>query len=125
MWPETVRAIEDVLAERPKTDCTTLFVTKYNRPWYQGKTDAIKKPFGIRLKSLGIDGRRSIGFYALRHTFATVGMEFGDRDAVKSLLGHTDPEMVARYNHGQVPLKRRQAVVAHVRKWLSIARKAR
>ena len=125
LWPETVRAIEDVIAERSETELPNLFLTKYGNPWVMGKTDAIQKPFGQLLKALGIAGRRNIGFYCCRHVFATIGMEVGDRDAVKGLLGHTDPEMVARYNHGQVPLKRRQAVVNHVRLWLFPKSKAR
>jgi integrase len=122
LWPETIDAIAAVIAERPETNHANLFITKYGNPWAHGKTDAIKKPFGNLLKALQINGRRSLGFYSLRHTFATVGMELNDRDAVKGLLGHTDPEMVARYNHGQVPFKRRVDVVNYVRKWLSIAR---
>ena len=107
LWPETIKAIEEVIVARPDTNCEALFVTKYGNPWVQGKTDAIQKPFGNLLKALSINGRRNIGFYTLRHTFATIGMELNDRDAVKGLLGHTDTEMVARYNHKQVPLKRR------------------
>jgi integrase len=125
LWPETIKAIEDVLAERPETKCETLFLTKFGGPWFHGTTDAIKKPFGQLLKALNINGRRSLGFYTLRSNFATVAMELDDRDAVKCLMGHTDPEMIARYNKQQVPLRRRQTIVNHVRKWLAIARKAR
>jgi integrase len=123
LWPETIKAIEDTIAERQTAKCGTLFVTKYGNPWFHGNTDAIKKPFGKLLNALGINGRRSLGFYTLRHTFATVSMELDDRDAVKCLMGHTDPEMIARYNKAQVPLKRRQTVVNYVRKWLAMAEK--
>jgi integrase len=133
LWPETVKAIEDVIAERRDTKCKTLFVTKYDRPWHREKVesdsetvpgdDAVKRIFSKLLKALHINGRRNIGFYSLRHTFATVAMELDDRDAVKAIMGHSDPEMLARYNHGQVPLKRRQAVASHVRRWLAWAEK--
>jgi integrase len=124
LWPQTIAAIEAVLATRPDSKHANVFITRWGNPWIQPATndvdaiDAIQKQFRNLLKGLGINGRRGLGFYSLRHTLATIGMEFGDRDAVASLLGHSDPTMLSNYNHGIVPLPRRRAVSNYVRGWL-------
>src|SRR5262249_5916047 len=74
LWPETVAAITEPLANRPKpkkaVHAGLLFVTKYGQPWAKLSTDnTLAKEMGKLLKTLGINGRGGLGFYPLRHTF--------------------------------------------------------
>jgi integrase len=126
LWPETIRAIKDVIAERPAVDIPNLFLTRFEGPWVHGRTDAIQKQFSKLMQAHGIaPDIRHAGFYALRHCFSTIGNQTGDRDAVKSITGHKDKDMLARYVHGLPPMKRRLAVVNHVRRWLFGGKKPR
>jgi hypothetical protein len=119
LWPETIEAVKAVLAERPDSELPNLFLTRFGGPWVHGKTDAVQKQFGVLMKAHKIaPDIRNAGFYVLRHCFSTIGMQVGDRDGVKSITGHTDKEMIARYNHGLPPMKRRVDVINHVRQWL-------
>jgi integrase len=121
LWPETIKAIEDVLAERPKTKLPNLFITSNGFPYVHGRSDAIKKPTKTLMGWFRINGRRNIGFSTFRNTFDTVAMQLNDRDAVKAIMGHESADMIDVYNQDQVPLERRLAVVNHVRRWLTSA----
>ncbi len=41
--------------------------------------------------------RESVGFYALRHTFATIASATLDQPAIDMIMGHCDPSMSAVY----------------------------
>jgi integrase len=136
LWPETVDALRVVIANRRKPANSDhenlLFLTKFGKRWVEnifeevkrfGKTklkfkrdNALAKEFSKLLETLGLK-RRQIGFYALRHTFETIGDGCRDQVAVDSILGHSDPTMAAESRPG-IEDSRLQAVVEHVRQWL-------
>lgn len=140
-WQETIAAIKDVLAKRgkPKTkdDSDILFLTRCGERWVRcvdtpkeeavedGKKkktgmglwrDAIRWEFKKLLVSLELH-RAGLGFYSLRHGFQTVGGGTRDRDAVKSIMGHTEGSMSEEYNEG-IDDDRLKAVTDHIHKWL-------
>src|SRR5262249_15600575 len=61
--------------------------------------------------------RNGLNFYALRHTFETIGGETTDQVAVDHIMGHVDPSMGARYRE-RVSDARLKAVTDFVRNWL-------
>lgn len=65
--------------------------------------------------SLDINGGR--GFYALRHTFETIGGESRDQVAVNAIMGHVDSSMAGVYRE-RISDERLQSVVETVRQWL-------
>ncbi len=122
LWPETVEALKAVIAERPtptaEADAGLVFVTKYGRPWSHGGTsDAVTQETGKLLRTLKINGRRGLGFYALRHTFRTVADATRDFPAVRLIMGHADDSIDSVYRE-HIDDSRLQAVADHVRAWL-------
>jgi len=122
LWPETVAALRDALAKRPnpksEEDAGLFFVTKYGLPWAKDATDqTLAKEFGKLLRKLGINGRKGLGFYTLRHVFRTVADESKDQPAVDFIMGHEVPHMSAIYRE-TISDERLRAVADHVRKWL-------
>ena len=107
LWPETVAALRQALAERPEpkdeADAGLVFVTKYGNRWVrtQGQKHApvnsVGLEFGKLLQMLGIDGREGHGFYALRRTFRTIADAARDPVAIDLIMGHTDPSMGGHY----------------------------
>ncbi len=63
--------------------------------------DPVGKEFVKVLVALKMK-RPGLSFYALRHTFSTVGQKTRDRDAVASIMGHTPhvDDMEAKHNDG-------------------------
>jgi len=127
LWPETVQAIRDYLAVRPKPknseDAQLVFVTKYGESWAKETKDyPTSKEMAKLLKELGINGRRRLGFYALRHTFETIAGGSKDQVAVNAIMGHVDNSMAATYREG-IDDKRLVDVAEHVRLWLYPASK--
>jgi len=125
LWTETVNGLEDVAVKPPvpkdRADANLTFLTKYGRRWvrtYGNGTpdDAIGKEFAKLLKSLGLK-RPGVSFYALRHTFATIGGEARDQVAVNAIMGHTDTSMSAVYRE-RISDERLQAVADYVHDWL-------
>ena len=66
------------------------------------------------LDALGITGNRN--FYALRHTFETIGGEAKDQIAVDHIMGHARDDMASVYRE-RISDERLKAVSEHVRKW--------
>ena len=121
-----------------------VFLTKFHRPWRicemvnveedeeddEGdksgpkencgfklrQDDAVAKEFTKVLKALELH-RKGLGFYALRHTFETIGGDTGDQVAVNALMGHVDESMAETYRE-RVKDERLQKVTNHVRAWL-------
>ena len=136
LWPVTVAALREVIANRRKAadegDADIVFLTKFGLRWVRygfdeirrfGKTtikakqnNQLAKSFGKLLDSLHLR-RPGIGFYALRHTFETVAGGSKDQVAVDSIMGHIDSTMAAEYRHG-IDDDRLLAVTDHVHKWL-------
>jgi integrase len=140
LWPETIAAVKESLAERPRPkshgDTSLLFITKYGRPWgtrtiredesgkfVQNMDDPVCKEFNKLLTTLGLK-RRGVSFYALRHTFETIGGGGKDQVAVDAIMGHADESMAAAYRE-EIGDDRLRAVVDHVRGWLFAEAEAR
>jgi integrase len=123
LWPETTAALKAALDKRPtpkdETHKDRLFITKYGTPWEpKSHTDnPVSKEMAKVLKTLGIH-RKGTGFYALRHTFETIGRKSRDNDAVRAIMGHAESDMSAVYNEEPVEDDRLRAVTEFVRGWL-------
>jgi len=116
LWPETVAAIRETLANRPEpkaaADAGLVFITKYGSAWVQ---TAVTHEVGKLLARLGINGHRN--FYALRHTFRTEADASRDQPAVDHLMGHSRDDMASVYRE-RIGDDRLRAVAEHVRSWL-------
>lgn len=120
LWPETVAAIRKVLAERPQpidpADAGLVFLTSFGGSWYKDTSDApLSKEMRKLLDALKLTGNRN--FYALRHTFETIGGEAKDQVAVDHIMGHTRDDMASVYRE-RISDDRLKAVSDHVRKWV-------
>jgi integrase len=121
LWSETVAAIKEALAKRPEPKEDEhkglVFVTKYKGPWH--KSDSSDTPISNEtrkvLDKLGINGKRN--FYALRHTFETIGGEAKDQIAVDFIMGHAREDMASVYRE-RISDERLSAVTDHVHAWL-------
>jgi integrase len=123
LWSETVAALRAVLATRPAAkdaaNESLIFITRFGESW--GKTtcdNPVSKETAKLLKSLGIE-RPGVNFYALRHTFETVGGESRDQVAVDAIMGHAPAadDMASVYRE-RISDERLKAVTDHVRTWL-------
>jgi len=125
LWPETVAAVQAALAARPKpknpAHAGRVFITKYGTTWDPKSVsdNPVSKETAKLLKRLKLH-RPGLGFYALRHTFETVGLKSRDKDAVRAIMGYTEDanDMCAVYNEEPVEDARLRAVTAYVRAWL-------
>src|SRR5262249_11167629 len=122
LWPETVAALRAVLAAGPEpkdpADAGLVFITKYGAGWCKDtSTNPVSQETGKLLKALGINGRKGLGFYTLRHTFRTVADESKDQPAVDYIMGHEVPHMSAVYRE-TISDARLRTVADHVRAWL-------
>lgn len=120
LWPETVEALRAVLAERIEpndpTDAGLVFITSWGGTWHKETSDnPVSKETRKYLDALGINGHRN--FYALRHTFETIGGEAKDQVAVDHIMGHARDDMASAYRE-RISDERLRAVVDHVRAWL-------
>jgi integrase len=122
LWPETVEAIRGALTCRPEpkdpAHAGLVFITKYRQSWF--KTDSAGPliwEMRKLLNKLGINGRKGLGFYTLRHTFRTVADQAKDQPAVDYIMGHEVPHMSAVYRE-TISDARLKAVSDHVRAWL-------
>jgi integrase len=122
LWPETVAAIKEALDRRAelKDEATAglVFVTARGFSWSKDIADSpITKELKKLLNKLGINGRKGLGFYTLRHVFETIGGESKDQVAVDHIMGHARDDMASVYREG-ISDERLRAVAAHVRGWL-------
>lgn len=128
LWPETVRALRTVIANRsdPKADedKEIVFLTKYGHRWVRHtqtkREDAVGHEFAKLLTAAKMK-RAGVGFYALRHTFKTIADETRDIPAVNRIMGHHDPSIGATYREWSKDARenaRLKAVTDHVRGWL-------
>ncbi|HLJ92943.1 MAG TPA: tyrosine-type recombinase/integrase [Gemmataceae bacterium] len=131
LWPETVAALRDWLASRPnparEEHAELVFLTSRGDTWAkQGYFDDNGRPKNVSdnpisketaklLKRLGLNGHRN--FYALRHTFETIGGEARDQVAVDAIMGHARDDMASVYRE-RISDERLRAVVDHIRQWL-------
>jgi integrase len=122
LWPETVRALREVLAKRREPNkeehAGLVFITKYGLSWGKDTTDnPVTKETAKLLRARRINGRKGLGFYTLRHTFRTVADESKDQVAVDHIMGHAREDMASVYRE-TIGDKRLRAVADHVRAWL-------
>jgi integrase len=122
LWAETVGALKEVRLNRPqpkKTEHAGLaFITKYGDSWGKETSDnPIAKEMRKLLHDLGINGRKGLGFYTLRHVFRTIADESTDKPAVDHIMGHESPHMSSVYRES-ISDERLKAVVDHVHRWL-------
>src|SRR5262249_7209714 len=120
LWPETIQAIREALAKRPKPkkgeNAPLVFITKYGESWAkEDSTNPLSAEMRKLLNALGINGNRN--FYALRHTFETIGGEAKDQIAVDHIMGHARDDMASVYRE-RISDARLRAVSDHVRQWV-------
>jgi integrase len=120
LWPETVEALKAVLAQRRKPvyakDAGLVFITSQGLSWHKDANDSpVSKEMRKYLDALGINGHRS--FYALRHTFETIGGEAKDQVAVDHIMGHARDDMASIYRE-RISDDRLKAVSDFVRNWV-------
>jgi integrase len=123
LWPETVAALREVLSARKqpraKAHAGLVFITMRGGAWAKDVADSpVSKETRKLLDQLGINGKRN--FYALRHTFETVGGETRDQVAVDAVMGHADDSMAGHYRE-RISDARLAAVADHVHAWLFAA----
>jgi integrase len=72
--------------------------------------------FAKLIKGLNLH-RPGLGFYALRHTFETIGGDARDQVAVDHIMGHARDDMASVYRE-RISDERLKAVTDHVHQWL-------
>ena len=125
LWPETISAIRDYqkVRYRPnsKLDDDVLLLTSHGNRWVRmdnnEHVDAISSQFSKIRKELKLTRGT---FCDLRRTFATIGMETKDVQAVKLVMGHIEgrTDVLAEIYVQNIGDDRIRAVCNHVRTWL-------
>lgn len=126
LWRETVEAVKTAIAKRRPAklpeDAGCVFINRAGHRMVQmterSHQDYVSSQFRKVLRDLHINGRKGLNFYSLRHSFATIALEAGDRDAVRSLMGHAAHDMLSAYDETGPSDGRLLAVVNHVHGWL-------
>lgn len=122
LWPETVTGLRKILAARRQplneADAGLVFLTKYGRSWHKTTRDS---PITKELTKLLTEAklvRPGLNFYALRHTFQTIGEECGDQSAVRAVMGHAPHlrDMSAVYRE-KISDERLMRLANFVRSW--------
>ncbi len=121
IWPETVKTLRKAMADRPKPKSQTnhglVFVTRRGLPWGKDTSDnPVTKEFSKVIRKLELH-RPGLGFYALRHTFETIGGDARDQVAVDHIMGHARDDMASVYRE-RISDERLKAVTDHVHQWL-------
>jgi len=126
LWPETRQALTEAIEKRPEhkdpADAELCFITKYGHRWVRqgpkgtSNVDKICDAFNKLLRELNLK-RERLGFYALRHTFETIGGGCGDQIAVDSIMGHVADDMASLYRE-KIEDARLLKAVNHVHAWL-------
>jgi integrase len=120
LWPETVAALRDAIANRPEPKhaehSELVFITRRGYSWAKNTADnPITKETTKLLKALNINGHRN--FYALRHTFRTIGDKTKDQPACDFIMGHARDDMASIYRE-EIEDERLKAVTDHMHAWL-------
>ena len=129
LWAETLKAIKVAIKQRPtpkdKVHEQLVFITTRGLRWGKAKADnPVAKETGKQLKRLGMK-QPGLSFYALRHTFETIGGDFRDQIAVDHIMWHSPPagDMSARYREA-IQDYRLKSVTDHVHRWLFSPKRA-
>jgi integrase len=124
LWPETIAALKDAIAERPDpieaADAELVFLTRFGRRFVRANPqghpiDKVSDAFKKLLRDADIECRGS--FYVLRHVFETIAGASRDQVAVNHIAGHVDSSMAGAYRE-HIDDERLKAVTDHVHKWL-------
>lgn len=126
IWPETIDAVREALLNRKQpldevSDGSIAFITKYGRRWSRtsrngSPIDNIGQEFTKLLRALGLK-RPKVNFYAIRHTFETIGGESRDQVAVDYIMGHARDDMASVYRE-RISDERLLHVTNIVHNWL-------
>jgi integrase len=123
LWPETIEALKEYLRDYPKVVNDEfkglMFITQTGQSWSDGtRRNPITKELTKLLESLGFK-RSGLSFYALRHTFSTVGEYCKDKEALEFLMGHVaaSSDMRPHYRE-EIWANRLRAIVDHVHRWV-------
>ncbi|MHC4352307.1 MAG: tyrosine-type recombinase/integrase [Planctomycetota bacterium] len=123
LWPETVRILKEYLSKyrgKPKNDdiATRFFIGRKGYPlcWERLKpdgkiqrSDAVNIRFDRLCTKAGINRDYGMGFYILRHTYATlIGSESKDFREVQAALGQVTIQQQEVYRHDRA-IKAKQA----------------
>jgi integrase len=123
LWPETVQALREALARRPKPmkeeHAGLAFLTRHGASWFRttDRNNPVSEATTNLLRKLGINGRNGLGFYTLRHTHRTIADEAKDQPAADFIMGHARDDMASVYRE-TISDARLRAVTDHVRTWL-------
>jgi integrase len=128
LWAETVEALREANTHRPtpkdQADADLVFVTKYGQRWVRNSSgakqswvDSVGAQFGKLLHRLGLK-RNKLSFYALRHTFETIGGEARDQVAVDHIMGQARNDMASLYRE-RISDERLRRVTDVIHGWLS------
>ena len=129
LWPETIEALNRTIADRyePKDEANRdlVFITNKGASWVKDDDRPVSKEMRRLLQDIGLH-RNKLNFYALRHTFETIGGESKDQVAVNAIMGHapSSNDMSAVYRE-RISDDRLQAVAEHVRRWLFRGRESK
>lgn len=114
LWPETVRILKVYLAKhRGRPLCPEseqlFFVSRKGQPlsWHRlngdgklARSDAVKNRFDRLCTKAGIKRKYGVGFYILRHTYATlIGENSSDFREVQAALGQLTIQQQEVYRH--------------------------
>jgi len=114
LWPETVRILKAYLARhRGRPLCPDaeylFFVSRKGQPlsWHRlngdgklARSDAVKNRFDRLCKKAGVNRKYGVGFYILRHTYATlIGENSNDFREVQAALGQLTIQQQEAYRH--------------------------
>ena len=119
LWPETIEAIKAAIAKRPepKEPCDEIFITKFGKLYRcEVGLNPISAEFRKLRESVGIDDAGKT-FYALRHTFQTIGDQTRAYVAVRYCMGHVDSSISGQYRE-HIEDSELRAVTDHIRQWL-------
>jgi integrase len=122
LWDETVAALRAAIEARPEpkdpADRDRVFISRRGTALAQDTADnPLSKQTTKLLRQLGINGRRGLGFYTLRHIFRTVADECRDQVAVDYAMGHSSGHISGHYRE-KISDERLRAVADFVWHWL-------
>jgi integrase len=118
LWPETIAALEALPHVGPY-----VFTPQRGNQWSESDR-TMSKQFRSLAKRAGIH-QHGLGFYTLRHVFATVASDkCRDSQAIASILGHVGTSMAEKHYIEGISARRLFRVVAKVRIWLFAVEKA-
>ncbi|TWT35606.1 site-specific tyrosine recombinase XerD [Posidoniimonas corsicana] len=118
LWPETIEAIQAGIDASPapasEEVANLAFRTKYGKSW--AASSSLSSEYRKLAERVGVY-RPNVTFYALRHTFATIGGDVKDQIVVDRIMGHSDNSMAGAYRE-TISEQRFWDVANHVRDWL-------